>query len=839
MKEEDYKAILSKLTLEQKASLCSGLTFWLTKPIEEYGVPSVWVSDGPNGLRKEKVSGGTNIMQQAEPATCFPPSVTTASTWNPELVEEVGDAIAKEAKALHVCTVLGPGVNIKRSPLCGRNFEYFSEDPFLTGRMGAAWVHGVQKNNVGVSLKHFAANNQEHLRLSIDTIIDERTLREIYLSAFEYIVKTEQPSTVMCSYNRLNGKHLSDNKRLLTDILRDEWGFKGIVVSDWGAVNNRVEGVKAGMDLEMPGNNAMNDKNIVAAVKDNKLSMAELDKVVLRMLKFAFENKANEVDNFNADFDANHNICKKVASEGAVLLKNCDKSLPLKKEEKLAVIGTLAKKIRYQGAGSSHINPTKIVSFTDACDMAGQAYDYADGYTLKGDGYSGRLIKEACKVAEGKDKVVVFVGLTDEYESEGYDRKHINLPDSHNILIDELLKVNKNVIVVLSCGSPVKVSAWENNVKAILNLYLGGQAGGEAAYDLIYGKINPSGKLAETFPLRNHDNITARYFGMGPRNVQYRESIYVGYRFFDAAGRKVQYPFGYGLSYTSFEYSDIKLSANKINEGEPLTVTFKIKNTGDVAGAEIAELYVADIKSTIFRPKRELKGFKKVFLEVGEEKEISISLDSRAFSYYNVNIKDWSIESGDFDILIGASSRDIKLSATVNVVSKCKDTPIPDYRETAPYYYDIKKVDEGKKNIPYEQFHALYGADFAENLPYKIGEFDVNNCLEQVSISPWGKFLFRVISSGARLVAHGSENKGMVVESIKDLPIRSFAGFTGGIVSQKSVDGIVDMCNRKRGGLRRCIKGFMKTKEEKAELKLKNETAKAQKAANSKKHRGN
>ncbi|MCQ2603149.1 MAG: glycoside hydrolase family 3 C-terminal domain-containing protein, partial [Clostridia bacterium] len=434
----------------------------------------------------------------------------------------------------------------------------------------------------------------------------ERALREIYLPAFEYIVKTEQPKTIMCAYNRLNGVYASDSKRLLTDILRDEWGYENIVVSDWGAVNDRIEGIKAGLDLEMPGNNGMNDRHIVKAVQDGLIQQEELDRVVLRMVKFAFECKASEVDGADQKLEEHHNLVRKAAAQSSVLLKNENNILPLKKEENIAVIGALAKHLRYQGAGSSHINPPKTVSFVQALDEVGQKYEYADGYTLKGDGHSDKLVKEACKIAKGKDKVVVFIGLTDSYESEGFDRKHINMPEGHEFLVEELQKVNENIIIVLSCGSPVKLSKVEPLSKAILNTYLGGQAGGQATYDVLYGIVNPSGKLAETFPIHNHDNIAARYFPMGPRTVEYRESIYVGYRYFDAANKEVQYPFGFGLSYTTFEYSDLKLSKKSINEGDKLTVSFKIKNTGNVAGAEIAQLYVSDVESSIFRPKKEL-----------------------------------------------------------------------------------------------------------------------------------------------------------------------------------------------------------------------------------------
>ncbi len=810
MEEKDYLAILKQMTLEEKASLCSGETFWKTKAIDRLNVPSVWMTDGPNGLRKEKQNAGTNVMKPAETATCFPTAVTAASSWDVEVLEEMGKAIAEEAKALGVSTVLGPGINIKRSPLCGRNFEYMSEDPFLAGALATAYVNGVQNEGVGVSLKHFCANNQEHLRMSIDTIVDERALREIYLSAFETVVKNAQPATIMSSYNCLAGTHLSDHKRMLNDILREEWGFKGIVVSDWGGMNNRVESIKAGNDLEMPGNKGMNDRRIVQAVKDGTLDEADLDKVVLRMLKFAFERKALEDKNADQKLDEHHEVSRRIAEAGAVLLKNEGKALPLRKEQSVAVIGTLAKTMRYQGSGSSHINPPKTVSFYDAIKASGQQFDYADGYTLKGDGYKESLVKKACEVAKGKDAVLVFIGLTEVYESEGFDRKHINLPESHNILMQELAKVNDNLIVVLSGGSPVKVSKWESNAKAILNLYLGGQAGGEAAYNLIYGKVNPSGKLAETFPFRNHDNVSSRYFPMGPRSVEYRESVYVGYRYFDSAKKKVQYPFGYGLSYTTFEYSDLTLSSKEIKEGEELVATFKVKNVGDVAGAEVAQLYVSDVESSIFRPEKELKGFKKVFLAPGEEKEISISLDKRAFAYYNVLIKDWHVESGEFKILVGASSRDIKLEDSVTVVSANPDAPIPNYHEVAPYYYDLTEEVEQKKRIPAEQFAALYGASLVENTPYVKGELTIDNSVEQVSCTGVGKVLYKILVFGSKIVAIGTENPAMITQSVKDMPLRSFSGFTGGLVSQMSVDGLVDMCNGTKGGFKKFCRGFKK-----------------------------
>lgn len=806
MSEKDYKKILDELTLDEKLSLLSGKTFWLTQEIDRVGIPSVWMSDGPHGLRKEKASAGTNIMQESETSTCFPTAVTTASSWDTELMEKVGETIADEAKALKVTTVLGPGVNIKRSPLCGRNFEYISEDPFLTSRMGAAYVHGVQKEGIGVSLKHYCANNEEHIRMCIDTVADERTMREIYLPAFEHIVKTEQPTTVMCSYNRIEGTYLAENKRYLTDILRGEWGFKGIVVSDWGAVNDRVLGVKAGLDLEMPGNNGMNNKNIRKALEDGVLSMEDIDAVALRMIKFAFECKKNEGNGYDIDFKAHHEIAKEAALKSAVLMKNDGAILPLKKTDSVAVIGALAKKLRYQGAGSSHINAWKTVSFLDALKQNGKAVTYADGYSLKGDGFSPKLIEEACQAAKMRDAVIVFVGLTDAFESEGFDRKHIKMPSSHAFLIDALSRVNPNIIVVLSCGSPVQMKPWDNKAKAILNMYLAGQAGGEACYDLIFGKANPSGKLAETFPLINEDALSAQYFPMGPRTVEYREGIFVGYRYFDTAKKAVAYPFGHGLSYTKFEYSGLKLSKKTVKEGEKLTVTFTLKNIGEVDGAEVAQAYVASPESKIFKAEKELKGFKKVFLKAGESAKVEIELDERAFSYYNVNICDWHAESGKYTIKVGASSRDIRLEGEVTVKSAKADIEVPDYSESAPAYYNLTETTF----IPDDQFVALLGRELPNNEEFKKGELTINCSVSQVAVSPFGKALYGLLTNGAKVVALTAENPDMITESIKDMPLRSFSGFTGGLLSQKSVDGILDLCNGKKGGFKKIVDGFKK-----------------------------
>lgn len=805
MNETALREILNKLTLEEKASLCSGSTAWLTEPIERLNIPAVWMSDGPHGLRKEKATGGTNIMRPAETATCFPPAATTANSWDEGLLREVGNAIAEEARAQRVTTVLGPGVNIKRSPLCGRNFEYISEDPFLAGRLGAAFVRGVQEKGVGVSVKHFAANNQEHIRMSIDALVDERALHEIYLPAFEHIVKTEHPRTLMCSYNRLNGTYLSDHRQMLTDVLRDSWGFEGLVMSDWGAVNDRVEGIRAGLDLEMPGNGGFNDRKIVAAVKAGTLDEAALDRVALRVLQFVFTSKENETEGGAIDFEAHHAAARKAAGQSAVLLKNGNGALPLDKGQSIAVIGTLAKRLRYQGSGSSHIDPPKTVSFTEALDAAGHSYAFAPGYTLKGDGYRKNLIREACEAARDRDATLVFIGLTDAYESEGFDRTHMRLPASHEILVRELSRVNQNLIVVLAGGASVEVGAWEKDARAILHLYLGGQAGGEAAHDLLFGAANPSGKLAETYPVRYEDNIVSQYFPMGPRTVEYRESVFVGYRYFDAAKKPVQYPFGYGLSYTTFEYSGLKLSSDSIDEEEGLSVSFRVKNTGAVAGAEIAQLYVAAGNSAVFRPEKELKGFRKVFLQPGEEREVAITLDARAFAYYNALIHGWHVEGGDYRILVGASSRDIRLAGNVKVAPANPGAPVPDDRQAAPWYYD-----PSTQTIPDAQFEAILGRKLIPNKPYQKGELTANNSVGQIACSGFGRFLGGVVKIVGRVIAIGMENKDMITRSIPDMPLRSLSGFTGGAFTEQAVDGLVDMCNGTKGGFRKFLAGLNK-----------------------------
>lgn len=666
----DIKQLINEMTLEEKASLCSGLNFWRLKGVERLGIPSIMVTDGPHGLRKQGGSGDHLGIYQSVPATCFPSAVGLASTWNRSLIEKVGIALGEECQAEDVAVLLGPGANIKRSPLCGRNFEYFSEDPYLSSEMAANHVKGVQSQGVGTSLKHFAVNNQEHRRMSVDAIVDERTLREIYLASFENVVKQSQPWTVMCSYNKVNGAYASENKTLLTDILKDEWGFEGFVVSDWGAVNERANGLEAGLELEMPSSNGLGDRKIVAAVKNGQLSEQTLDRAVERLLNIIFKAVDNKKENASYDKEVHHKLAKEAATESMVLLKNEDKILPLKKEGSVAIIGEFAVKPRYQGGGSSHINPTKLENIYEEIEKAalGVEVRYAKGYDLKSDLVDEQLIEEAKEVAKQSDKAVLFIGLPDRFESEGYDREHLRIPSNHQALIEAVAEVQPNLVVVLSNGAPIEMP-WLTKVKGLLEGYLGGQALGGAIADLLFGHESPSGKLAETFPQALSHNPSYLNFPGEEDKVEYKEGLFVGYRYYDTKGIEPLFPFGYGLSYTNFEYSNLVINKDEILDTEEIEVSITVKNTGEVTGKEIVQLYVRDVKSTVIRPEKELKGFEKVELQPGEERTVTFTLDKRAFAYYNIDIKDWHVESGLFEILVGKSSAEIILDGTVNVKS--------------------------------------------------------------------------------------------------------------------------------------------------------------------------
>lgn len=751
----NVKELVSQMTLEEKAGMCSGADFWHLKGVERLGIPSVMVTDGPHGLRKQDQSGDHLGINDSVKAVCFPTASALACSFDRDLLFELGKALGEECQAEDVSVILGPGANIKRSPLCGRNFEYFSEDPYLSSEMAASHISGVQSQNVGTSLKHFAANNQEHRRMTASSEVDERTLREIYLASFEGAVKKGRPWTVMCSYNRINGVYASENHRLLTEILRDEWGFDGYVVSDWGAVNDRVEGLKAGLDLEMPSSGGVNDALIVKAVKEGKLDEKTLDKAVERILTIIFRYVENKKNINSYDKKAHHELARKISSECMVLLKN-DGILSLKKKSKIAFIGKFAASPRYQGGGSSHINSFMVSNALESASGIAEI-SYAKGYETAEDIIDENLIKEAVDVAKAAEVAVIFAGLPDKFESEGYDREHMSMPNCQNKLIDEICKVQPNTVVVLHNGSPVEMP-WIDKVKAVLEVYLGGQAVGEATVDVLFGDKNPCGKLAESFPKRLEDNPSYLFFKGEKDKVEYREGVFVGYRYYDKKNIDVLFPFGHGLSYTTFEYSDLKLNRKEMLDTETLSVSVKVKNTGKVAGKEIVQLYVKNAKSIAIRPEKELKGFKKIELAPGEEKTVSFVLDKRAFAYYNTEISDWHVPTGTYQILIGKSSRDIVLSEDVLVKSTSK---IPVKLSLTSTIGDAMEIPEAK--------------------PF-IKELLSKNVL---------------MGSDSDKDALGEGTSEMMERMMNEMPLRALVSFAGGALSIEDLQKTIDEINQK------------------------------------------
>lgn len=673
----DVKETVRQMTLGEKAAMCSGADFWHTQEIKRLGIPSSMVSDGPHGLRKQpEESDGDHLgLHGAIAAVCFPAACATACSFDRDLMYDMGETLGKECQAEGVSVLLGPAVNIKRSPLCGRNFEYMSEDPYLAGELAAAYIKGVQSRNVGTSIKHFAANNQEHERMSTSADMDERTLREIYLPAFEKAVKEAQPWTVMCSYNRVNGEYASENKRLLTNILRDEWGFEGYVMSDWGAVRDRVKGLAAGLDLEMPGCGGANDRQIIEAVKSGKLSEETLDQAVERILNIVFrftENRQKE----SFDRETDHRKSAETAKKCIVLLKNENEVLPLKRTDKIAMIGGFAKIPRYQGGGSSHINSYKVVSALSLKDSYGNI-TFAEGFPADRDRTDEKMVNEALKIAEKADKILVFAGLPDSFESESYDRNHMRLPDCQNVLIRRLMETGKPVIVVLHNGSPVEMP-WAEQAQGIVEAYLGGEAVAEAVMDILYGKCSPSGKLAETFPMRLEDNPSFLNFPGMNKHVNYAEGIFVGYRYYDKKKMDVLFPFGHGLSYTEFSYDNLSLSDTEISPDGKLMVSVDVTNTGKMTGREIVQLYVSDRTGVAVRPESELKGFASVTLKPGEKKTVTMELDYRSFAWYDTVRKGWHAAGGRYWIRIGKSSRNIVLDAEVTMKNSSSFIPVID-----------------------------------------------------------------------------------------------------------------------------------------------------------------
>ena len=695
----DVKKLVNELTLEEKASLCSGADFWHTKAIDRLNIPAAMVSDGPHGIRKQESLADHMGVAESIKAIGFPTASAMACSFDRDLLHKVGDALGEECVAEDLAVLLGPGINMKRSPICGRNFEYYSEDPVVAGELGAAFVNGVQEHGVGTSLKHFAANNQEWRRMSISAEIDERTLREIYLAAFETVVKKAQPWTIMCSYNRINGVYSCENDWLLNKVLRDEWGFEGLVMTDWGAMDERVPSLKAGLDLEMPDCHGETDKLIVKAVQSGELEESVLDTAVERILTMVdkYLTARKDIDPASMvhplpssaergyDVAAHHALARTTAEQSAVLLKNED-ILPLQKDKKIAFIGEFAKVPRIQGGGSSHINNTSIES---ALDAAGDSVSYAQGFHIDEETTDETLLQEAITLAKESDVAVIFAGLPDSFESEGFDRTHLNMPANQNELIARISEVQPNVVVVLHSGSPIAMP-WLDKVAGVLQMYLAGQASGGAAVNLLFGDATPCGKLAETFPLHLEDNPSYLNFPGNREKVCYQEGVFIGYRYYDKKKMDVLFPFGYGLSYTDFTYRNMKVTVNGknaadvdvIKETDEIVVSADITNTGNCDGAEIVQLYIKNPVVYEIRPEKELRDFAKVFLKAGETKTVTFMLNARAFSYYETRIHDWYAESGDYEILLASSSRDIRLQYTVSIIGSKKIPFVADYVTT-------------------------------------------------------------------------------------------------------------------------------------------------------------
>ena len=671
----NIERIIKELTTEEKAALVAGTAFMFTNPVPRLRIPSLRMSDGPHGLRVQ-TEGGDNGVTNSLPATSFPTAATVASSWEPENARKMGAAIGREAHKYGIHVVLGPGANIKRNPLAGRNFEYFSEDPYLAGKMAAAEVRGIQSEGVGVSVKHFALNNAENFRFMGNSVADERAIREIYLKVFEIIVKESRPATMMCAYNAINGEYCSQNKWLLTDVLRHEWGFDGLVMTDWGAMHDRIRSLKAGLDLEMPGDTAICRKWILDGVKDGSLPIEALDEAVKNVLTLVEQYVRAHPD--DCDFEANDRLACEIAEDSAVLLKN-DGILPLDEKEKLFVCGDLFEKMRYQGAGSSMINPTKLTTPKDAFDAMGVRYTYARGYAENSTTTNGTLLREALEGAKQFQKVLVFAGLTDYVESEGCDREDMRLPENQLALIEGLIKENKQVIVVLFGGSPVELP-FAGKVSAILNLYLPGQSGGRACANLLFGKANPAGRLAETWSMKYEDVPFGETFGKSENEI-YRESVFVGYRYYTTAQKRVRYPFGYGLSYTSFAWSDMQLS----EEGDRFMISCRVRNTGTRDGAEVVQLYVSAPESNVYKPLRELRAFQKVRLAAGEEKEVRLTVNKDALRYFDVPKRAWTMEGGEYRFELCSDAETVVLEQAV----------ILEGEYNAPYPEDVLKVYQG------------------------------------------------------------------------------------------------------------------------------------------------
>ena len=768
-----HPEILQELSLEQKCALLSGKNTWQTQDYPKQGVPAIWLSDGPNGLRKQAGAADHLGLNPSEPATCFPTAATMANSWDLALGEEVGRALGEETAAYRVNVLLGPGLNVKRSPLCGRSFEYFSEDPYLSGKMAAAYVRGIQENGIAACPKHFAVNSQELRRMASNSVLDERTLRELYLTAFEIVVKEAHPKSIMSAYNKVNDIYANENHHLLVDILRNEWGFDGAVVTDWGGSNDHVEGVKNGSTLEMPSPGLGGARKLLKAVAEGSLTEQEIDLRVDEMLDLVLSTTA-AMEKAPRKFDekAHHELARRAAAESIVLLKNEDGILPLKHSKKIALIGDFALTPRYQGAGSSMVNPTRVDSLKDAMEAAElDMVGYCAGYERSGKPNKAYL-DEAVSQAKMADVVILCIGLDESSESEGLDRTHIGIPAVQKQVLDTVTAANPNVVAVVSAGSVIE-TGWVEQCKAVVHGYLGGQAGASAMLEVLTGWQNPCGKLAETIPLRYEDTPAARYFPGRKQNAEYREGLYVGYRYYETANKAVRYPFGYGLSYTTFAYSDLKVNAEN--------VTFTLTNTGSRAGAEIAQLYVAKPDAKVFRPAKELKGFAKVFLKAGESKAVTIPLDDKTFRYWNVATDRWEVEGGSYQLLVGANVQDIRLTAAITLPG----TGAPDpYAGRELLDYRTGNI----RNVPDAEFEALLG----RSIPAETTAIDRTMTLGELhhSRSP----LCWLIAGVLTLLLRSGEKRGKPNLNILfqyNMPLRGLAQMTNGMIGDEFVDGLV------------------------------------------------
>lgn len=768
--------ILQTLTLKEKIALCNGADFWHSKAMPEQGVPAITMSDGPHGVRYQSDAGDMLGVNRSQPATCFPTAVTSGATWDPDLLAAEGEAIGQEGLFYGVDVVLGPGVNIKRNPLCGRNFEYFSEDPCLAGAMGAAWVRGAQSTGIGTSLKHFAANNQEYKRFNGNSQVDERTLREIYLPAFETVVKQAQPETVMCSYPRINGVHASDNHWLLTDVLRREWGFQGMVVTDWGALCNRVKAMHAGCDLSMPGGSDYMEDWVEAAVQDGSLPESDVDACAARVIALALKSQTRSKGK-PFDREAHHALARRVAENGAVLLKNEDGILPLQAED-VVLIGEMARTMRYQGSGSSHINPTRLISLCEAWPQA----PFEPGCDTKGN-VTEESLAQAAAAAKSAKVAVVCAGLPDLYESEGFDRETMAMPEGHVRLIETVAAANPNTVVVLFCGSAVE-TPWIDRVKAVLYMGLPGQAGGEAAAALLTGTANPGGKLTETWPL-SYDQVPSRDT-FGQKVTRYKEGLYVGYRYYDTAGVPVRFPFGYGLSYTRFAYSDLTV--------ENRTVRVAVTNIGDCPGAEVAQLYIAPPRTGPYRPAKELKSFARVYLTPGESRTVDFPLDDRSFAIWSDG---WKVPAGTYTLLVGSSSEDIRLQQEIEVPGA--DLPAP-ARQAGSWYETLQGLPTD------DEFAALYGSPLQDDPPLEPGRFSMeDSIMEMKDFSPLMMQAFRGTEA---TIAQGFGGKAdysnpdfrMMIMSGADAPLRAAVLSSGGSFPAAAAQGLLAAANGQTDG---------------------------------------